>query len=127
MQHPVYYLGRAIKDPEARYSPLEKVVFTLITTMRRLMPYFQAHLVQVLTDQPLASVYTSLASSSRMVKWAVELMQYVLEYMPHSTIKAQVLTDFIIECTTRSVEADQTNLAGGKELWELHLDDTTSS
>lgn len=42
------------------YTPLEKVVFALVTTVRRLVAYFQAHQVQVLTDQPLASVLRSL-------------------------------------------------------------------
>lgn len=82
IQHPVYYVERALKDAETRYTPLEKMVFALVTTVRRLVPYFQAHPVQVLTDQPLASVLRSPTTSGRMVKWAMELTQYGLKYKP---------------------------------------------
>lgn len=81
-------MGRPLKDVETRYTSLEKAVFALITTVRKLVPYFQAHLVHVLTDQPLANVLRSPTSSGRMVKWAMELTQYGLEYMPHLAIKA---------------------------------------
>lgn len=99
MQHPVYYVGRVLKDAETRYTPLENVVFALVITMRMLVPYFQAHPVQVLTDQPLANVLRSPTASGRMVKWVIELTQYGLEYKPHPTIKAQSRADFIVECT----------------------------
>lgn len=36
----MYYMGRALKYAETRYSPLEKVVFSLIITARKLVPYF---------------------------------------------------------------------------------------
>ncbi|XP_031124269.1 uncharacterized protein K02A2.6-like [Ipomoea triloba] len=34
-----------------------------------------------------------------MVKWAMELTQYSLEYRPRAAIKGQALADFIVECT----------------------------
>lgn len=73
VQHPVYYVGRALKDVEAIYTPLEKVIFALVTTMRNLVSYFQGHPVQVLTDHLLASVLRSPFSIEWMVKWAMEL------------------------------------------------------
>lgn len=59
MHHLVYYVGLALKDDVTRYSPLEKIVFTLITTIRKLLPYFQAHHVQLMPNQPLVSVLQS--------------------------------------------------------------------
>lgn len=53
----------------------------------------------VLTDQPHGSILRNPISSGRMVKWAVELAQYILEYQLRKTIKAQALADFIAECT----------------------------
>lgn len=42
-QNPIYYVGRALKDVETRHMPLEKVVFALVTMVRRLVSYFQVH------------------------------------------------------------------------------------
>ena len=34
---------------------------------------------------------------ARLLKWAVELSEFDIEYRPKTTIKGQVLTDFIVE------------------------------
>jgi hypothetical protein len=38
-------------------------------------------------------------ASVRIVKWAVELSSYNIILEPRNTIKSQVLTDFIVNCT----------------------------
>lgn len=40
VHQPVYYVGWALKDADTRFTPLEKVVFALVTTMRKLVLYF---------------------------------------------------------------------------------------
>ncbi|KAL0456344.1 UNVERIFIED_CONTAM: hypothetical protein Slati_0973600 [Sesamum latifolium] len=37
---------------------------------------------------------------SRMVKWAVELSEFGIEFCPRSAVKAQVLADFVVELAT---------------------------
>ncbi|KAK8945084.1 hypothetical protein KSP39_PZI007855 [Platanthera zijinensis] len=71
-QFPIYYVSHILKDAEARYPILEKLNLALVMSARRLRPYFQAHSIQVVTDQPL------------------------------KTIKAQVLADFPIDTTESS-------------------------
>ncbi|XP_077232544.1 uncharacterized protein LOC143869870 [Tasmannia lanceolata] len=66
---------------------------------RKLRPYFQAHTIKVLTDQPLRQVLHRSDTSGRLVKWAVELSKFDIQYLPRPAIKAQVLVDFIAECT----------------------------
>ena len=53
VQKLVYYASRALRGAEERYPPMEKLAFALVTTARKLKPYFQAHTVVVLTDRPL--------------------------------------------------------------------------
>lgn len=50
---PIYYVSHALAEVEARYSPLEKNIFTLVISARKLNPYFQVHPVTVLTTMPL--------------------------------------------------------------------------
>ncbi|XP_077242710.1 uncharacterized protein LOC143883249 [Tasmannia lanceolata] len=66
---------------------------------RKLRPYFQAHTIKVLTDQPLRQVLHKPDTSGRLVKWAVELSEFDIRYMPRPAIKAQVLADFVTECS----------------------------
>ncbi|XP_074377973.1 uncharacterized protein LOC141719490 [Apium graveolens] len=94
---PVYYVSKRLHDAETRYTSMEKLVYTLILTSRKLRPYFQAHRIEVRTTYPQRQVLHKPKSSGRMLKWAVELGQFDLEYMPRTTIKGQALANFLLE------------------------------
>ncbi|XP_071723616.1 uncharacterized protein [Rutidosis leptorrhynchoides] len=66
---------------------------------RELRSYFQAHLIRVLTEQPLHKILQDIKSSDRMINWAVELGEFDISYLPRPSVKGQALTDFIMECT----------------------------
>ncbi|XP_076908621.1 uncharacterized protein LOC143565561 [Bidens hawaiensis] len=56
VQVPVYFFSKTLKLAEIKYPHLEKLALDLIQIARRLRRYFQAHLIQVVTDQPIKSV-----------------------------------------------------------------------
>jgi len=97
LQKPAYFTSRALHGAEGRYPRIEKLAFALITSSRRLRPYFQAHAIRVLTEYPLKKVLQKPDLSGRLVNWAVELGEFDLEFYLRTTIKAQVLADFIAE------------------------------
>ena len=39
-QKPIYYTSRALRGVEERYPPMEKLAFALVTTARKLNPYY---------------------------------------------------------------------------------------
>jgi hypothetical protein len=47
VQKPVYFTSRALHGAEGRYPRIEKLALALITSARRLRPYFQAHAIRV--------------------------------------------------------------------------------
>ena len=53
-----------------------KLVLALVHAARKLRPYFQAHSIVVMTDQPLRQILTKPEISGRMTKWAVELAEH---------------------------------------------------
>ncbi|GJY41672.1 reverse transcriptase domain-containing protein [Tanacetum coccineum] len=56
VQTPVYFVSRALQGPELKYSPMEKLVLSLVFTAKRLRMYFQAHPIAVITDQPIKQI-----------------------------------------------------------------------
>nr|GFA59276.1 reverse transcriptase domain-containing protein [Tanacetum cinerariifolium] len=52
-QTPIYFISRALQGPELNYSPMEKLVLSLVFVVKRLRRYFQAHPITVITDQPI--------------------------------------------------------------------------
>lgn len=73
------------------------MALAVIIVARKLKPYFDCHPIQVLTNQPLEKAVQRKDSSSRLLKWAVELSEYDIQYKPRTAIKAQVMADFVVE------------------------------
>ena len=94
---PVFFVSKPLTDEETRYSHLERAALALRTAARKLRPYFQAHLVVVLTDLPLRGTIHKPDMSRRMASWAMELSEYGIQYKPRLSNKGQVLADFLIE------------------------------
>ncbi|XP_074376931.1 uncharacterized protein LOC141718446 [Apium graveolens] len=78
---------------------------------RKLCPYFQAHKIEVLTNQPLRNIIHSPKASGRLIKRAIELGEFDIKYKPRTSIKAQALADFVVECTI----TNQVVRGGGEE------------
>ena len=108
IQKSVYYTSQAFQGTKAKYPSIEKLEFALIVALRKLHPYFQAHTILVMTDQPLRKAMGRLDAIRRMIQWAVELRQYNVNYRPRTAIKAQTLADFIAEFTVadQDLESD---------------------
>ena len=82
-----------------RYTPLEKLALALVSSARKLRPYFQGHPIRVPTSYPLRQVLQNPELSGQIVKWAIELGEFDIEYVPRTAIKAQALADFVAEFT----------------------------
>ncbi|GAA0174904.1 hypothetical protein LIER_28192 [Lithospermum erythrorhizon] len=125
-QRPIYYVSHVLRGAEERYNVIDKASFSLVISVRKLKAYFESHLIQVVTDQPLKRVLTIPALSGRLTTWAVELSEFELSYIPRINVKAQALVDFVIESTTRAspqaLMRQIEEVADPKEFeWSLHV------
>ena len=121
VQKPMYYTSRALRGAEERYSPMEKLAFALVTTARKLKPYFQAHTVVVLTDRPLRRAMSNLDAVGRLALWVIELSEFDIQYRPRIAIKRQVATNFIAEFTH-----DEDKGAEESHQWSMHTDGSSN-
>ena len=98
-QRPIYFISKAFRGAEERYPRMEKLAFALITAARKLKPYFQAHTIVVLTNQPLKRAMSSPEAAGRMALWAIELSEFDVQYRPRTAVKGQIVANFIAEYT----------------------------
>ena len=100
---------------------MEKLILALVTTSRKLRPYFQVHTVEVPTEYPMKQILHKPETSGRLIKWAIELSEFDIKYKSRAAVKGQILVDFIMEFTTaQSMEATQ--LALDLPIWRLSID-----
>ena len=64
---------------------------------RKLVHYFWAHTINVLTNHQLKVLLRRADFSGLMAKWAVELGEFDIKFQPRSALKGQILADFIAE------------------------------
>ena len=68
IQRPVYYVSKSLHETEVRYLPLEKAILAVVLGTRKLLHYFQAHTVVVLTQLPLKTILRSADYTGRIAK-----------------------------------------------------------
>jgi ribonuclease HI len=127
VQRPIYYVSKVLLDAETRYTLAEQLALALVVAARKLRQYFQSHPVIVLTNQPLRHILQKPDVSGRLLKWAVELGEFDIEFKPRPAIKAQVLADFIAELTSRPRGPADSVPTKNLETWETFVDGASNS
>ena len=133
IQRPVYYVSKSLNEAEVRYLPLEKAILAVVHATRKLPHYFQAHTVVVLTQPPLKSVLRSADYTGRVAKWGTILGAFDIKYMPHTSVKGQVLADLVAEFAECPEEVEMGDESVGERLvgvasiqglqpWQLYVD-----
>ncbi|GJU83122.1 reverse transcriptase domain-containing protein [Tanacetum coccineum] len=97
-QMPIYFVSRALHGPKINYTPMEKLILALVSASKRLTRYFQAYTVIVITDQPIKQILSNPEVTRRLLKWSFELEEHDINYRPRTSVKGQILADFIMEC-----------------------------
>ncbi|KAI5354795.1 hypothetical protein L3X38_007690 [Prunus dulcis] len=133
---PIFYVSKALQSAELRYPPLEQLALALVVSARRLRPYFQAHGIKVLTNQPLRQVLQKPEISGRLIKWAIELGEFDIQFVPRPAEKGQAVADFISELTPSTAQPTPEAVTGialpdamdterfdtTTPIWDLHVD-----
>jgi hypothetical protein len=92
-QVPIYFVSEALTSSKKYYSKMEKICYVVVISARKLRHYFESHKVRVLTYQPLNDFFRNRDSSRKIRKWAMELLEHVVDFEKRSAIKSQVLAD----------------------------------
>ena len=74
-------------------------MYDILITYWKLRHYFDAYHIAVVTEYPLGDILRHKEASGRIIKWAVELGTYTIDFRPRHMIKSQALADFIAEWT----------------------------
>jgi ribonuclease HI len=118
IQRPVYFISEVLSETKIRYPQIQKLLYAVILTRRKLRHYFESHPVTVVSSFPLGEIIQCREASGRIAKWAVELMGETLSFAPRKAIKSQVLADFLAEW----VDTQLPTAPIQAELWTMYFD-----
>ena len=70
------------------------------------------------TSFPLGDILRNKDANGRIVKWAMELYPFSLEFQSRTTVKSQAPVDFIAEWT----DLNQPSVADASDHWSMFFD-----
>ena len=63
-------------------------MYAILITSQKLYHYFDAYHITVVTEYPLGDILHNKEANGHIIKWAVELSTYTINFRPHHTIRS---------------------------------------
>ena len=118
VQCPVYYISEVLSESKIWYPHVQKILYALLITSRKLRHYFESHKITVVIDFPLGDILHNRDATWHISKWAVELGALNIDFTPRKAIKSQALADFVAEWTEIQKPMSNTIL----DHWKMYFD-----
>jgi hypothetical protein len=118
VQHLVYFISEVLGASKKKYPQVQKLLYTVLLTARKLRHYFDDHKVIVVTGFLIGDILHNKEAIGRIAKWACDLGSHDIEFRPRTTIKTQALVDFLSEWTEQQVPDNPE----ATEVWQMYFD-----
>jgi ribonuclease HI len=120
LQYQIYFINEVLSDSKTQYFHIMKLAYVLLITSRKLSHYLQTHQIEVHTSSTRGEILNNREATGKIAKWVIELSMYDIIYKPRTTIKAQALSDFVVEWTENQTPSKEREI----KYWTINFDET---
>jgi hypothetical protein len=106
-------VSEVLSESKARYQSVQKLLYAVLTTSRKLRHYFREYSIIVITDHPLDDRLRNQDATIRISKWPVELGALIIDFNPRTATKSQALVDFMVEWRENQLSTPPSNQSIG--------------
>jgi hypothetical protein len=118
VQRPVYFISEVLSKSKVLFPAVQKLLYAILITSRKLRHYFDEYKITVITDFPLADILHNQDATGCISMWAVELGALSIDLKPRTAIKSQALVDFIAEWRENQIPTP----VNKPEHWTMYFD-----
>jgi hypothetical protein len=118
VQLSVYFIGEVLGPSKKKYPQVQKLLYAVLLTTRKLCHYFDDHKVIVVTGFPIGDILHNKEAIRRIAKWACELGAHDIEFRPRTAVKTQAQVDLISEWTEQQVPDNPE----ATKVWRMYFD-----
>jgi hypothetical protein len=87
-QRPMYFLSEVLSPSKQRYAHYQKLVYSVVTTARKVRQYFAVHPIIVVNEAPLSNILNNPEATRRVSLWGIKLSPLDITYEKRKAIKS---------------------------------------